>query len=101
MKRYKTGEAIKVEIAGLLGFIPAGTEIVLEEVKEECNHLCTGNCRRVGCRCKCGEWHEEEIKPYDQPLTPKDHQEVLDRLKTAAKNVNDEVELLCSLRNKE
>lgn len=22
-----------------------------------CDHICTGNCRRVGCNCDCGEWH--------------------------------------------
>jgi len=23
----------------------------------QCEHLCSGNCRRVGCNCECGEWH--------------------------------------------
>lgn len=22
-----------------------------------CEHLCSGNCRRVGCNCECGEFH--------------------------------------------
>lgn len=22
-----------------------------------CEHMCTGNCRRVGCNCECGEFH--------------------------------------------
>ena len=22
-----------------------------------CDHICSGNCRRVGCNCECGEWH--------------------------------------------
>lgn len=22
-----------------------------------CDHICSGNCRRVGCNCACGEWH--------------------------------------------
>lgn len=22
-----------------------------------CEHPCSGNCRRVGCNCECGEWH--------------------------------------------
>ena len=26
--------------------------------KNECYHQCTSNCRRVGCNCECGEWHE-------------------------------------------
>ena len=26
-----------------------------------CNHVCSGNCRHVGCKCECpGEFHEEE-----------------------------------------
>jgi len=26
--------------------------------KDDCDHICSGNCRRVGCNCECGEWHE-------------------------------------------
>lgn len=22
-----------------------------------CEHICSGNCRRVGCNCECGEFH--------------------------------------------
>lgn len=25
-----------------------------------CNHICSGNCRRVGCNCECGEFHLNE-----------------------------------------
>lgn len=25
----------------------------------ECEHICSSNCRRVGCNCECGEWHEK------------------------------------------
>lgn len=28
------------------------------EEPESCFHQCTSNCRRVGCNCECGEWHE-------------------------------------------
>jgi hypothetical protein len=24
-----------------------------------CKHVCSGNCRRVGCNCGCGEFHQE------------------------------------------
>ncbi len=24
-----------------------------------CEHQCTSNCRRVGCNCECGEYHED------------------------------------------
>lgn len=26
-------------------------------VHEECHHICSGNCRREGCNCLCGEFH--------------------------------------------
>lgn len=29
----------------------------------ECDHICSGNCRREGCNCECGEFHEAK-KPY-------------------------------------
>lgn len=28
-------------------------------VEKECNHSCSGNCRREGCNCNCGEYHKE------------------------------------------
>lgn len=40
----------------------------LEEPLVECHHQCSGNCRRVGCNCSCGEYHDEkaeQIKPTD------------------------------------
>ena len=24
-----------------------------------CFHQCSGNCRRVGCNCECGEFHDQ------------------------------------------
>jgi hypothetical protein len=24
-----------------------------------CDHVCSGNCRRTGCNCGCGEFHQE------------------------------------------
>jgi hypothetical protein len=24
-----------------------------------CDHVCSGNCRRIGCNCECGEFHQE------------------------------------------
>lgn len=35
-------------------------------IKEGCEHLCTGNCRREGCNCQCGEWHDT----YEEEVTP-------------------------------
>jgi len=31
---------------------------VVEDIKD-CEHMCTSNCRREGCNCKCGEYHLE------------------------------------------
>lgn len=25
---------------------------------QQCEHQCTGNCRREGCNCACGEFHK-------------------------------------------
>lgn len=43
-------------------------EVVCECASEQvCGHLCSGNCRRVGCNCICGEWHEypEEVREQE------------------------------------
>ena len=29
-------------------------------VKRDCEHVCSGNCRREGCNCECGEFHLEK-----------------------------------------
>ena len=31
--------------------------MIKEYTHPECYHECTSNCRRVGCNCKCGEFH--------------------------------------------
>ncbi len=33
---------------------------VFDEEVGECDHECTGDCRRHGCNCSCGEYHEED-----------------------------------------
>ena len=30
------------------------------KVETKCEHVCTSNCRRVGCNCECGEFHGDE-----------------------------------------
>ena len=32
-----------------------------EEGEIECHHVCSGSCRREGCNCEHGEWHEEPV----------------------------------------
>lgn len=27
-------------------------------IHPNCEHICTGNCRREGCECLCGEYHD-------------------------------------------
>ena len=36
-----------------------------------CEHYCSGNCRRVGCNCECGEWHNHNVKPNLYTLVEK------------------------------
>lgn len=35
-----------------------------------CEHQCSGNCRREGCNCLCGEYHDS--------LTPEELKELLE-----------------------
>ena len=32
----------------------------IQDIKD-CDHMCTSDCRRDGCNCACGEWHNEEL----------------------------------------
>ena len=32
------------------------------ETNTLCGHQCSGNCRRVGCECSCGEFHSPSGK---------------------------------------
>jgi len=34
--------------------------IEVEEDNDKCSHICTSNCRRVGCNCQCGNYHCSE-----------------------------------------
>lgn len=48
----------------------------LEEPLVECHHQCSGNCRRVGCNCSCGEYHDEkaeQIKPTVKEYIKKEY----------------------------
>ena len=36
-------------------------ENAIEEVLQ-CTHICSGNCRREGCNCVCGEYHIDLTK---------------------------------------
>jgi hypothetical protein len=31
----------------------------MKTIEVGCEHVCLGNCRRVGCNCQCGEFHQE------------------------------------------
>ena len=31
----------------------------MKKIEVGCKHVCSGNCRRVGCNCQCGEFHQE------------------------------------------
>ena len=34
-----------------------------------CEHKCSGNCRRIGCHCSCGEWHVSKENKLNLPTT--------------------------------
>lgn len=43
----------------------------------DCSHICTSNCRRVGCNCECGEFHQEKAnRVFDE-----DQLEIIEKLK--------------------
>lgn len=39
-------------------------------IHPDCEHQCTSNCRREGCNCLCGEYHdtmtEEELEDLEE-----------------------------------
>ena len=38
--------------------VPADDVVQAVEEAMACDHMCNGNCRRVGCNCDCGgEFH--------------------------------------------
>ena len=36
----------------------------------KCDHQCSGNCRRVGCHCACGEYHDIAVTPIAPTVEP-------------------------------
>jgi len=35
-------------------------------IASNCEHVCSGNCRREGCNCLCGEWHDKYEPDEDE-----------------------------------
>ena len=63
-----------------------------------CEHVCSGDCRREGCGCQCGEFHQEaitlEVKhlPSDYPTDAPSVDELLTHLgKQTGFSLEDEV----------
>lgn len=52
-----------MEAYKLLAKLRLLTLVPVEEV--ECHHQCTSNCRREGCNCECGEYHEEDREKFE------------------------------------
>lgn len=47
------------------------SEGAFDESEVECGHICSGDCRREGCNCECGEWHEvHEANEINMPIEP-------------------------------
>ena len=36
-------------------------------ISPNCYHQCSGSCRRVGCNCECGEFHDTYEPDEDEP----------------------------------
>ena len=48
----------EMEIVAIRPSIMRDIDVLLDFAETfDCEHLCSGNCRRVGCNCECGEWH--------------------------------------------
>lgn len=43
-----------------------------DDSDDYCDHICTSNCRREGCNCDCGEWHEDQPAKVVNELTERD-----------------------------
>lgn len=39
-------------------------------IHPDCDHQCISNCRRVGCNCLCGEFHEH-YEPMEEDVIRK------------------------------
>lgn len=39
------------------GYGSQENEVQIDRGEGFCYHQCSGNCRRVGCNCECGEFH--------------------------------------------
>lgn len=62
MKYYLT---IEKEDETLLEVVAPTFEILSEKVgawerANKCEHICSGNCRKEGCNCACGEFHDHD-----------------------------------------
>src|SRR5688572_18878927 len=47
-----------------------------------CSHQCSGNCRRVGCNCECGEFHGyyEQDEIQEETTSMEEKKEKLDEM---------------------
>jgi hypothetical protein len=52
---------------------------VIEDPVNYCDHMCTSECRRSGCNCECGEYHEEDGIPKNDSPEKTDEELEFDR----------------------
>ena len=60
MTKFMNQDKIKEEVENKIKTDYRNGEIDEAKEKErfdDCDHQCSGNCRREGCNCDCGEWH--------------------------------------------
>jgi len=52
-------------------------------IHPECEHDCTSNCRREGCECLCGEYHDS-YEPEEENQFPSPHEKLRKKLTNVA-----------------
>lgn len=50
----ENGEEYEIPSREEVGYIPKKDRYTYAP---GCDHMCSGNCRREGCNCECGEFH--------------------------------------------
>lgn len=59
LKKYLLPDCLKPEYDGMSLYEITKLALAAGESEPSCFHQCTSNCRREGCNCECGEWHEK------------------------------------------
>ncbi len=50
-------------------------------IHPNCEHMCSSNCRREGCNCECGEWHDGLTKEELDEILEEEEPKVVEEIK--------------------